>query len=77
MRRDRQRMDQADALAFLREAPYVHVATTTEAGEPVLRTLNGVVVGEAIYFHGSPVGEKVLGLGRKAVIALTLRYRGG
>lgn len=68
MRRDRQRMDRADAIAFLREAPYVHVATTTDAGEPVLRALNGVVAGEAIYFHGSPVGEKVLGLGRQAVV---------
>ena len=57
------------ARRLLAAAPAVHVATTTAAGDPVFRTLNGVVVDEVIAFHGAPAGEKTLTLGRPCVVA--------
>lgn len=59
MRREMMRATHDEALALLRRAPYVHLASTTPAGEPVLRAVHGVLCGDALYFHGSPVGEKV------------------
>lgn len=58
-----------DAAALLAAAPVVHLAGCTEEGEPVLRALNAVVFDGAIWFHGSPVGEKAEAVGRRAVIA--------
>lgn len=68
MRRPIFHMPHDAAMAFLRAAPVVRVATTDEAGRPILRTVHGVVVGDAVAFHGSPVGEKQAGIGRPAVI---------
>ena len=55
-------------VALLADAPYIHVATTTDAGVPVLRTVNAVVDEDMIAFHGAPAGEKLATLGRPVVI---------
>lgn len=62
-------MPRAEAVALLAGAPAVHLASTHERGEPVLRTLHAVVLDGAIWFHGAPVGEKAEAIGRPAVIA--------
>lgn len=49
------------------DSPYVHVAGTTEQGEPVLRVLHGVVVDQRLCFHAADIGEKTSMLGRPAV----------
>jgi ribosomal protein S18 acetylase RimI-like enzyme/nitroimidazol reductase NimA-like FMN-containing flavoprotein (pyridoxamine 5'-phosphate oxidase superfamily) len=70
MRRERFfRMARIEALALLAEAPVVHLATTTPAGAPVIRTLHPVVVGDDICFHAAAVGEKAESLGRAAVVS--------
>jgi ribosomal protein S18 acetylase RimI-like enzyme/nitroimidazol reductase NimA-like FMN-containing flavoprotein (pyridoxamine 5'-phosphate oxidase superfamily) len=62
-------MDAGEARTLLARAPVVHVATTTASGEPMLRTVHGVVVGGHVAFHGAPAGEKVEAVGRPVVIA--------
>lgn len=69
MRRPIFRADRERALALLRRAPVVHLATTTPEGAPVLRALDAVVLGEAIYFHGARAGEKARCMGRPAVVS--------
>ncbi|WP_104978085.1 GNAT family N-acetyltransferase [Sorangium cellulosum] len=69
MRREIFRMDRAEAEALFAGAQVVHVASTTEEGEPVLRVVHGVVVRGAIAFHGAPAGEKTEAVGRPAVVA--------
>jgi len=69
MRREIFRMERARAVELFRRAPYVHLATTTAAGTPVLRTLHGVVVGDWLCFHGAPAGEKLESIGREAVVS--------
>ncbi|MDB4969287.1 MAG: wecD [Myxococcales bacterium] len=70
MRRERFfRMTRAEALALLESAPVIHLASTTPEGAPILRTLHGVVVDDALCFHAAPVGEKVESLGRAVVIS--------
>ena len=61
-------MDAAEALALLGRAPAVHLATTTPDGLPLARTVHGVVVRDALAFHGAPAGEKVASVGRPAVV---------
>lgn len=63
------RMDRAEAMALLRTARVVHLATTSPTGVPILRTVHGIVLDDAVYFHGSPVGEKTEGLGREVVLS--------
>jgi len=58
-----------DAVALLAAAPVVHLAGCDEEGRPVLRALHAVVFDGAIWFHGSPVGEKAEAIGRPAVIS--------
>lgn len=70
MRREIYRMERHEAIALLERAPAIHLATTTPDGMPVLRTLHGVVMGEAITFHGAPAGEKAETLGRPAVVSV-------
>jgi ribosomal protein S18 acetylase RimI-like enzyme/nitroimidazol reductase NimA-like FMN-containing flavoprotein (pyridoxamine 5'-phosphate oxidase superfamily) len=62
-------MERERALELLSRAEVVRVATTTPAGEPVLRTLNHAVVRDRICFHGAKAGEKAQSLGRRAVVA--------
>ena len=69
MRRDIYQMNRKEALALLLRAPVVHVASTTVDGDPILRTVHGVVVDGALAFHGAPAGEKTEALGRNAVIS--------
>ncbi|HYG69878.1 MAG TPA: pyridoxamine 5'-phosphate oxidase family protein [Anaeromyxobacteraceae bacterium] len=57
------------ALALLRRAPFVHLASTTPEGLPVLRAIDAAVLDDAIAFHGSRKGEKTLCVGRPAVVA--------
>jgi nitroimidazol reductase NimA-like FMN-containing flavoprotein (pyridoxamine 5'-phosphate oxidase superfamily)/GNAT superfamily N-acetyltransferase len=69
MRRELYRMPHEEAVALLARAPYVHLASTTPLGEPVLRVVHGVVVGELLAFHAAPAGEKMDCLGRAAVVS--------
>ncbi len=63
-------MPRPEALRLLAEASYVRIASTTPDGRPVLRALNAAVVGDRLYFHGAPVGEKTGCLGREAVVSV-------
>jgi GNAT superfamily N-acetyltransferase/nitroimidazol reductase NimA-like FMN-containing flavoprotein (pyridoxamine 5'-phosphate oxidase superfamily) len=63
------RSSREQAIALLAGAPYVHLASSGPDGQPVLRALHGVVCDGALYFHGSPAGEKVSLVGREAVVA--------
>jgi nitroimidazol reductase NimA-like FMN-containing flavoprotein (pyridoxamine 5'-phosphate oxidase superfamily)/GNAT superfamily N-acetyltransferase len=62
------RMDREGAIDLLRRVPFVHVATTTPDGGPLLRTVHAVVVDGAVAFHGSPAGEKAETAGRPAMV---------
>ncbi|HEY7953960.1 MAG TPA: GNAT family N-acetyltransferase, partial [Polyangia bacterium] len=59
MRREIYRMDRERAIALLQRAPIVHLAAVGEAGQPILRTVHGVIVKGAICFHAAPAGEKM------------------
>jgi nitroimidazol reductase NimA-like FMN-containing flavoprotein (pyridoxamine 5'-phosphate oxidase superfamily) len=61
-------MSRDAALAFLAQAPVIHLATTTPDGAPVLRTLDFAWTGEAVVFHGALVGEKAACIGRPVVL---------
>jgi nitroimidazol reductase NimA-like FMN-containing flavoprotein (pyridoxamine 5'-phosphate oxidase superfamily)/GNAT superfamily N-acetyltransferase len=69
MRREIFRAPPPRALALLRRAPVVHLATTTPEGAPVLRALDAVALDDGIYFHGAKTGEKARCLGRPAVVS--------
>ena len=60
--------DAEEGRALLSRAPVIHLATTGDAGQPILRTLNAVVHEGWLCFHGAPAGEKMEGVGREAVI---------
>jgi GNAT superfamily N-acetyltransferase/nitroimidazol reductase NimA-like FMN-containing flavoprotein (pyridoxamine 5'-phosphate oxidase superfamily) len=62
-------MATAEAMELLAAAPVVHLASTTAAGAPLMRTLHGVIVDDSLCFHAAPVGEKTEALGRPVVIA--------
>jgi len=62
-------MSEEDALGLVDHAPTMHLASTGDLGQPVLRALHVVRVGSALYFHGAPVGEKMETLGRTAVLS--------
>jgi nitroimidazol reductase NimA-like FMN-containing flavoprotein (pyridoxamine 5'-phosphate oxidase superfamily)/GNAT superfamily N-acetyltransferase len=63
-------MEDREVLALLGRAPVMHLASTGEAGAPILRALNFAVADNALVFHGSPVGEKQQAAGREAVISV-------
>jgi nitroimidazol reductase NimA-like FMN-containing flavoprotein (pyridoxamine 5'-phosphate oxidase superfamily)/ribosomal protein S18 acetylase RimI-like enzyme len=69
MRKEIFRMDRAATVALLERAPVVHLASTTPDGRPLIRTVHGVVVGDALAFHGAPAGEKTETEGREAVVS--------
>lgn len=69
MRREIFRGSTSSALALLRRAEVVHLATTTPEGGPVLRALDAAVLSDGIYFHGARSGEKALCMGRPAVVS--------
>jgi nitroimidazol reductase NimA-like FMN-containing flavoprotein (pyridoxamine 5'-phosphate oxidase superfamily)/GNAT superfamily N-acetyltransferase len=62
-------MSEEEAMAFLAAAQVVHFAAVGDDGQPILRTVNAVVVDGAVAFHGAPIGEKVEALGRSVVLA--------
>ncbi len=69
MRREIFRSPTERALAVLRRAPTVHLATTTPEGAPVLRALDAAVLDDGVYFHGAFAGEKARCVGRPAVVS--------
>ena len=62
-------MPRPEAETLVARAPVVRVASTTASGEPVLRTVHGVVVRGGVAWHGAPAGEKMETVGRAAVVA--------
>lgn len=50
--------------------PVMQLAGVDPDGQPVLRTLNGVVDDGWVCFHGSPAGEKTTLLGQPVVVAV-------
>lgn len=69
MRHPHYELDETQALELLAAASTVHLATTTSAGAPVLRALHAVVLDGAVWFHGSPDGEKADVVGQPAVVS--------
>jgi nitroimidazol reductase NimA-like FMN-containing flavoprotein (pyridoxamine 5'-phosphate oxidase superfamily)/GNAT superfamily N-acetyltransferase len=69
MRRIKRKTDDARAWQLLKEARWVHLASTTPEGQPVLRVLNTAVHDGWLLFHGAQAGEKSLCLGREAVVS--------
>lgn len=63
-------MPEADAHAMLRTAPYVDISFIDDHGLPMVRTVNAVVVGQRLAFHGSLVGEKTMLAGRPALVTV-------
>ena len=70
MRRIKRKIDDTQAWQLLREARWVHLASTTPEGQPVLRVLNATVHDGWLLFHGAQAGEKSLCLGRDAVVSV-------
>src|SRR5438876_11753599 len=64
------RMSQQESLELLNASAVVHLASTNGEGAPILRAVNFAVEGGALVFHGSPVGEKLLAVGRAAVLSV-------
>jgi nitroimidazol reductase NimA-like FMN-containing flavoprotein (pyridoxamine 5'-phosphate oxidase superfamily)/GNAT superfamily N-acetyltransferase len=58
-----------EARALFARADVVHLALVSESGAPIFRTVNAVVVDDALAFHGAPAGEKMDGVGRPCVAA--------
>ncbi len=50
--------DSQTAWGILDECPVLHVSWIDAEGRPDVRALHGARVGDAIYLHGAPVGEK-------------------
>ena len=61
--------DAAEGRGILARAPVIQLATTTATGRPILRVLHAVIDEDLVAFHGAPVGEKIEGLGRHAVLS--------
>jgi nitroimidazol reductase NimA-like FMN-containing flavoprotein (pyridoxamine 5'-phosphate oxidase superfamily)/ribosomal protein S18 acetylase RimI-like enzyme len=70
MRKAIYRGEEHEGRDLLTRAEVVHLATTDEEGTPILRTLHAVLEGDDLYFHGAPAGEKMRGLGRRAVVSV-------
>ena len=51
-------MTTEDALALVDRAATMHLASTGDRGQPILRALHVVRMDGALYFHAAPVGEK-------------------
>ena len=62
------KMETADCWALLARASAVHLAIDGDGRGPTVRPVNGVVHDGALWFHGSPRGEKIAGLGRPALV---------
>lgn len=62
-------MSEGAARAFLTQAPYIRLAGVGPTGRPILRTLNAVAADGALYFHGTPDGEKAALAGQRVVLS--------
>ena len=69
MRRKDKQGDETMAWEVLRAAPTLKLATTSPDGEPLLRTVHGVVLDGAVLFHSAVRGEKLQAIGRPAVLS--------
>ena len=69
MRKEIYRGADDEARDLFARADVVQIATTGDDGRPILRTFDAVVVDGAVGFHGAPAGEKMEGLGKRAVAA--------
>lgn len=55
--------EQAEINDFLSEMTFGYLATVGEDGWPHIKALNFVHLDDALYFHGSKIGEKIRDLG--------------
>lgn len=62
-------MSETEALALVDRAATMHLASTGDEGQPILRALHVVHIDGALYFHAAPVGEKTEALGKAAVLS--------
>lgn len=69
MRRSLFKMNTEESQALLARAPVIHIATSAGDDHPIFRSMHGVLIDDFMAFHSSPVGEKVLALGRRAVLS--------
>lgn len=69
MRRSQFAMSEEESWALLGRSPVIHIATSAGEDRPIFRSMHGVIVGRFVAFHGAPVGEKTLALGRRAVLS--------
>jgi nitroimidazol reductase NimA-like FMN-containing flavoprotein (pyridoxamine 5'-phosphate oxidase superfamily)/ribosomal protein S18 acetylase RimI-like enzyme len=69
MRKAIYRGEEQEGRALFARAKVIHLATTDQEGNPILRTLHAVLEGDGLYFHGAPAGEKMRGVGRLAVVS--------
>lgn len=69
MRRPLFTMNAEDSRDLLTRAPVIHIATTGGSDYPIFRSMHGVLLDDFVAFHSSPVGEKVLALGRRGVLS--------
>ena len=69
MRKAESRWNHEEAAALLARAETLHLASSTEAGTPVLRALHAVCVGNLVAFHGAKAGERRRCIGRPAVVS--------
>jgi nitroimidazol reductase NimA-like FMN-containing flavoprotein (pyridoxamine 5'-phosphate oxidase superfamily)/GNAT superfamily N-acetyltransferase len=67
MRKAIYRAPEDEARELLARAHAVHIATTREDGAPMSKTVHAVLDDGGLAFHGAPAGEKLEGLGRRAV----------
>ena len=69
MRKAESHWNHEEAAALLARAETLHLASSTEAGTPVLRALHAVCVGDLVAFHGAKAGERRRCIGRPAVVS--------
>lgn len=70
MRRQEFHASEALGRQLFSDLEVVQLAGVTAEGQPVLKTLNGVVDEGWLCFHGSPAGEKTSLVGRPVVLAV-------
>lgn len=68
LRRKEFAMNREEALQFLQRSPMIRFGTSLPEGVPILRTVNFVLDGDWLLFHGAPSGEKVRCIGREVVL---------
>lgn len=64
MRRKDRELSPQDARTVLEQSEYGFLATVNEDGSPYCVPMNGVLVGDVLYFHGAKAGQKLDNLRR-------------